>query len=55
MEKFRENKKGVHMVFVDLQKAYDDRVPREIICLGLEKKCVPSRYIDLVKDINDGL
>ncbi|KAK9148382.1 hypothetical protein Scep_007139 [Stephania cephalantha] len=54
LEKYRENKKDLHMVFVDLEKAYD-RVPRDVLWWVLERKRVHARYIDTIKDMYDGV
>ena len=45
----RKNKE-LHMVFVDLEKAYD-RVPRELIWWSLRKKRVPEAYNKSIQDI----
>jgi len=47
MEKSRENKEDLHMIFIDLKKAYD-KVPREMLLRVIEKKEVNNVYIKVI-------
>ena len=49
-EKCREKNKDLHMVCVDLEKAFD-RMPRDLIWWCMRKKGVPEEYVKIVQDM----
>ena len=49
MEKCREKQKVLHMVFIDLEKAYD-RVPRQEVWRSLREKGVPEKYVRVIRE-----
>jgi hypothetical protein len=50
MERHREQKNDLHMIFIDLEKAYD-KISRNIMWWALERKLVPTKYVILIKDM----
>ncbi|WVZ96968.1 hypothetical protein U9M48_042543 [Paspalum notatum var. saurae] len=50
MERYREQKKDLHMVLIDLEKAYD-KIPRNLMWWDLNKHKVPTKYVALIKDM----
>jgi hypothetical protein len=54
MERCREQKKDLHMVFIDLEKA-DDKVTRNIMWWALQKHKVSTKYITLIKNMYDNI
>jgi hypothetical protein len=50
MEQFREQKKDLHIVFINLEKAYE-KIPRNVMWWVLDKHKVPTKYVTLIKDM----
>jgi hypothetical protein len=54
MKRCREQKKHLHMIFIDLEKVYD-KVPRNVMWWALQKHKVSSKYNTLIKDMYDNV
>jgi hypothetical protein len=52
MDRYKEEKKDLHMVFIDLEKAYD-KIPTNLMWWALDMHKVPTKYVTLIKDIYD--
>jgi Reverse transcriptase (RNA-dependent DNA polymerase) len=48
MERHRKQKKDLHMIFIDLEKAYD-KILRNIMWWTLKRKLVPTKYVTLLR------
>jgi Reverse transcriptase (RNA-dependent DNA polymerase) len=47
MERHREQK-DLHIIFIDLEKAYD-KISRNIMWWALKRKLVPTKYVPLLR------
>jgi hypothetical protein len=54
MERYREQKKDMYMVFIDLEKAYD-KVPMNVMWWALQKYKVSTKDIDHIKDMYNNI
>jgi hypothetical protein len=54
MERCRKQKKGLHMLFIDLEKAYD-KVTTNVMWWALQKHKVSTKHITLIKDMYDNV
>ena len=50
MERYRKKRKDLHIVFIDLENAYD-KIPRNVMWWVLDKHKVPTKYVGLIKDM----
>jgi serine protease inhibitor len=50
IKRYMKQKKEIHMVFIDLEKA-DDKMRRNVMLWVLQKHKVSIKYITLIKDI----
>ena len=51
MEWYREQKKDLHRVFIDLEKTYD-KIPRNVMWWALDRHKVPTKYVALIMDMH---
>jgi hypothetical protein len=54
MERCKEQRKYLHMIFIDLEKVYD-KVSRNVLWWALQKHEVSTKYITLIKDMYDNI
>ena len=54
MKRYPREQRDLYMVFINSEKTYD-RVPKEVLLKVLEKKGFRIAYIQVIKDMYDGV
>ena len=54
IEKAIEHQSELHILFVDVRKAYDS-VPRSALWMVPEKFCIPPRMLDIIGSLHNGM
>ena len=54
IERFTVSKRDLHMIFIDLEKAYD-RELREVFWWALNKKVFYLKYVSIIRDMHEGV
>jgi hypothetical protein len=49
MKRYQEHN-DLHMIFIDLEKAYD-KILKNITWWALNRKLIPTKYVTLIKDM----
>ena len=53
LEKYGEKQRELHLIFIDLEKAYD-RVPRQEVWASMRRKRASEKYVRVIQDIYEG-
>lgn len=53
LEKYGEKQRELHLIFIDLEKAYD-RVPRQEVWASMRRKGASEKYVRVIQDMYEG-
>ena len=53
LEKYGEKQRELHLIFIDLKKAYD-RLPRQEVWASMRRKGASEKYVRVIQDMYEG-